>query len=125
MWQERNCGLSADANKFHALRHLVAQLLLQILLHPGEFAEAASELSVCCGKAFSSLDLLKSDGEGEADDEEEPAVIDVLLDTLLSLLPHSSAPMRSSIEQVVKLATSKQIFFFFTLLDVTDPSVLE
>lgn len=79
----------------------MVQLLLQILLHPGEFSEAASELSVCCDKAFSSsLDLLKSDGEGEADDEEEPAVMDVLVDTLLSLLPHSSAPMRSSIEQV-------------------------
>ncbi|KFK28136.1 hypothetical protein AALP_AA8G477000 [Arabis alpina] len=101
--EERNCGLSADANKFHALRHLVAQLLLQILLHPGEFSQAASELSVCCDKGFSSsLDVPKSDGEGEADDEEEPAVMDVLVDTLLSLLPHSSAPMRSSIEQVFK-----------------------
>lgn len=74
----------------------MVQLLLQILLHPGEFSEAASELSVCCDKAFSSC----LDGEGEADDEEEPAVMDVLVDTLLSLLPHSSAPMRSSIEQV-------------------------
>ncbi|KAL1215405.1 hypothetical protein V5N11_021833 [Cardamine amara subsp. amara] len=101
--EERNCGLSADANKFHALRHLVVQLLLQILLHPGEFSVAASELSVCCDKAFSSSpDVLKSDGEGEADDEEEPAVMDVLVDTLLSLSPHSSAPMRSSIEQVFK-----------------------
>ncbi|CAH8280787.1 unnamed protein product [Arabidopsis lyrata] len=100
--EERNCGLATDPNKFHALRHLVVQLLLQILLHPGEFSEAATELSVCCDKAFSSLDLLKSDGEGEADDEEEPAVMDVLVDTLLSLLPHSSAPMRSSIEQVFK-----------------------
>ncbi|KAF8118445.1 hypothetical protein N665_0005s0203 [Sinapis alba] len=101
--EERNCGLSADANKYHALRHLVVQLLLQILLHPGEFSEAASELSVCCDKAFSSSpDLLKSDGEAEADGEEEPAVMDVLVDTLLSLLPHSSAPMRSSIEQVFK-----------------------
>jgi DNA polymerase phi len=100
--EERNCGLSTDPNKFHALRHLVVQLLLQILLHPGEFSEAATELSVCCDKAFSSLDLLKSDGQGEADDEEEPAVMDVLVDTLLSLLPHSSAPMRSSIEQVFK-----------------------
>ncbi|KAF3549544.1 hypothetical protein DY000_02005850 [Brassica cretica] len=97
--EERNCGLSADASKYHALRHLVVQLLLQILLHPGEFSEAASELSVCCDKAFSSS---STDGEGEADGEEEPAVMDVLVDTLLSLLPHSSAPMRSSIEQVFK-----------------------
>ncbi|CAH8363308.1 unnamed protein product [Eruca vesicaria subsp. sativa] len=101
--EEKNCGLSSEASKYHALRHLVVQLLLQILLHPGEFSEAASELSVCCDKAFgSSSDLLNSDGEGEADGEEEPAVMDVLVDTLLSLLPHSSAPMRSSIEQVFK-----------------------
>ncbi|KAJ0238288.1 hypothetical protein HA466_0243780 [Hirschfeldia incana] len=107
--EERNCGLSADdANKCHALRHLVVQLLLQIFLHPGEFSEAASELAVCCDKASSSsLDLLESDGEGEDDgeeeeEEEEPAVMDVLVDTLLSLLPHSSAPLRSSIEQVFK-----------------------
>uniref|UniRef100_A0A1J3DHH6 DNA polymerase V n=1 Tax=Noccaea caerulescens TaxID=107243 RepID=A0A1J3DHH6_NOCCA len=98
--EERNSGLSAYAKKFHSLRHLVVQLLLQILLHPGEFSETATELSVCCDKAFKpSLDLLRSDGEGE---EEEPAVMDVLVDTLLSLLPHSSAPMRSSIEQVFK-----------------------
>lgn len=77
-------------------------MLLQILLHPGEFSETATELSVCCDKAFKpSLDLLRSDGEGEEDEEEEPAVMDVLVDTLLSLLPHSSAPMRSSIEQVL------------------------
>ncbi|CAN8251658.1 unnamed protein product [Cochlearia groenlandica] len=102
--EESNCGLSVDALKYRALRHLVVQLLLQTLLHPGEFFEAASELSVCCDKAFkSSLDLPKSDGEGEAGgDDEEPAVMDVLVDTLLSLLPHSSAPMRSSIEQVFK-----------------------
>ncbi|XP_010461774.1 PREDICTED: myb-binding protein 1A-like isoform X2 [Camelina sativa] len=112
--EEKDCGSSADANKFHALRHLVVQLLLQILLHPGEFSEAASELSVCCDKAFSSLDLPKSDGEGEADGEDEPAVMDVLLDTLLSLLPHSSAPMRSSIEQ----------FFKYFCQDVTTDGVL-
>ncbi|CAA7034816.1 unnamed protein product [Microthlaspi erraticum] len=101
--EERNSGLSADAKKIHSLRHLVVQMLLQILLHPGEFSEAAAQLSVCCDKAFKlSLDLLRSDGEGEADEEEEPAVMDVLVDTLLSLLPHSSAPMRSSIEQVFK-----------------------
>ena len=84
------------------MRHLVVQLLLKIFLHPGEFSEAASELSVCCDKAFSSsLDLPESDGEGEDDGEEEPTVMDVLVDTLLSLLPHSSAPLRSSIEQLI------------------------
>ncbi|KAL0692026.1 hypothetical protein Bca4012_059206 [Brassica carinata] len=108
--EERNCGQSPEANKYHALRHLVVQILLQIFLHPGEFSEAASEVSVCCDKAWisSSLDLLESngcpcgEGEGDGEKEEEPEVMDVLVDTLLSLLPHSSAPLRSSIEQVFK-----------------------
>ncbi|XP_010520647.1 PREDICTED: DNA polymerase V [Tarenaya hassleriana] len=106
--EERNCGLSADSNKLYAMRHLIVQLLLQVLLHPGEFSEAAYELTICCDKAFSL-----SAGEGEADDE-APEVIDVLVDTLLSLLPQSSAPMRSAIEQVFK----------YFCQDVTDDGLL-
>ncbi|KAG2301090.1 hypothetical protein Bca52824_029741 [Brassica carinata] len=99
IWQERKYGLSAEANKYHALRHLVVQFLLQIFLHPGEFSEAASELSVCCDKAWisSSLDLLESngcpcgEGEGDGEEEEEPAVFkcfcqDVTNDGLLRML---------------------------------------
>ncbi|KAK2983205.1 hypothetical protein RJ640_018550 [Escallonia rubra] len=100
--EERNSGLSADAHKLHALRYLLIQLLLQILLRPGEFSEAASELVMCCKKAFPSPDLLESSGEDEPDGDGTPELMDVLVDTLLSLLPQSSAPMRSAIEQVFK-----------------------
>lgn len=100
--EERNCGLGTDAHKLHALRYLLIQLLLQVLLRPGEFTEAASELIICCKKAFASSDLLESSGEDEPDDDGTPELMDVLVDTLLSLLPQSSAPMRSAIEQVFK-----------------------
>ena len=92
--------VNPDAHKLHSMRYLLIQLLLQILLRPGEFSEPASELIMCCKKAFSTPDLPDSSGEDEARDDEEPQLVDVLVDTLLSLLPQSSAPMRSSIEQV-------------------------
>ena len=89
----------------HALRYLLIQLLLQVLLRPGEFSEAASELILCCKKAFSSSDILESSGDDELDVDETPKLMDVLVDTLLSLLPQSAAPVRSAIEQVsVKMA---------------------
>lgn len=102
--EECNCGLSNDtkgANKLHALRYLLIQLLLQIILRPGEFFEAASEVVMCCKKAFVSS-VLESSGEDEPDGDGAPKLMDVLVDTLLSLLPQSSAPMRSAIEQVFK-----------------------
>lgn len=43
---------------------------------------------------------LDSSGDDEPDSDGTPELMDVLVDTLLSLLPHSSAPMRSAIEQV-------------------------
>uniref|UniRef100_A0A5B6YU56 Putative DNA polymerase V n=1 Tax=Davidia involucrata TaxID=16924 RepID=A0A5B6YU56_DAVIN len=100
--EERNCGLGTDANKLHALRYLLILLLLQVLLRPGEFSEAASELIICCKKAFAAPDLLDSSEDDEPDGDGTPALMDVLVDTLLSLLPQSSAPMRSAIEQVFK-----------------------
>lgn len=112
--EERNCGLSADANKLHALRYLLIQLLLQLLLRPGEFTEAASELIICCRKAFSIHDLPESSGEDEAEDGGSPEMMDVLVDTLLSLLPQSSAPLRSAVEQV----------FRYFCNDVTDDGLL-
>lgn len=99
--QERNCGMSTDANKLRALRYLLIQLVLQVLLRPGDFSEASSELIICCKKAFATPDLLDSSGDDETDGDGVPALMDVLLDTLLSLLPESSAPMRSAIEQVI------------------------
>ncbi|KAF8013874.1 hypothetical protein BT93_I1667 [Corymbia citriodora subsp. variegata] len=90
-------------HKLHALRYLLIQLLLQVLLRPEEYAEAASELVICCKKAFSSSDLLESSGEDEmSGGDGAPELLDVLVDTLLSLLPQSSAPMRAAIEQVFK-----------------------
>ncbi|KAM1233098.1 hypothetical protein EV1_002755 [Malus domestica] len=100
--EERNCGLSSDANRLHALRYLLIQLLLQMLLRPKEYLEAVSELIICCKKAFPVADLLDSPGEDDLDDDGAPAVMDVLVDTSLSLLPQSSAPMRTAIEQVFK-----------------------
>ncbi|XP_065870182.1 uncharacterized protein [Euphorbia lathyris] len=100
--EERNCELSGDANRSRALRYLLIQLLLQVLLWPGEFSDAIYELIICCKKAFSASDLLESSGEDESDNDEKPELMDVLVDTLLSLLPQSSAPMRAAIEQVFR-----------------------
>ncbi|GMH14296.1 hypothetical protein Nepgr_016137 [Nepenthes gracilis] len=99
--EERNCGPRTDVDKLHALRYLLIQLLLQVLLRPGEFSESASELIICCRKAFDVHDFLDSSGEDDAENG-GPELIDVLVDTLLSLLPQSTAPMRYSIEQVFK-----------------------
>ncbi|KAL6545842.1 hypothetical protein OROGR_009716 [Orobanche gracilis] len=113
--EERNCGLSMNASKLHAIRYLLIQLLLQIILRPGELFEAASEVIICCKKAFgSSSDLLESSEEDEADGEGAPELMDVLVDTMLSLLPQSSAPLRSAIEQVFKYFCN----------DITDDSLL-
>lgn len=101
--EERSSGSGPEVHKLHALRYLLIQLLLQVLLRPEEFAEAASELVICCKKAFSSLDLLESSGDDEmSGGDGAPELLDVLVDTLLSLLPQSSAPMRAAIEQVFK-----------------------
>ncbi|KAF4381449.1 hypothetical protein G4B88_029804 [Cannabis sativa] len=100
--EERNSGISNEANRLHAIRYLLIQLLLQILLRPREFSDAATELIICCKKAFPTPDILESSGEEDNDDDAAPAVMDVLVDTLLSLLPQSSAPMRTAIEQVFK-----------------------
>ncbi|XP_042007069.1 myb-binding protein 1A-like protein [Salvia splendens] len=99
--EECKCSTTSDASKIHALRYLLIQLLLQIILRPGEFFEAASEVVMCCKKAFASSDL-ESSGEDEPEEDGAPELMDVLVDTMLSLLPQSSAPLRSAIEQVFK-----------------------
>lgn len=72
-----------------------------MLLGPREFLEAATELLVCCRKAFPPADLLDSSGEDDVD-ADEPAAKDVLVETFLSILilPVTPAPMRTAIEQV-------------------------
>ncbi|GMI88325.1 hypothetical protein like AT5G64420 [Hibiscus trionum] len=112
--EERNCRLGNDANKLHALRYLLILLLLQVLLRPGEFCGAASELIICCKKAFAAPDDPDSSGEDESNGDAAPELMDVLVDTLLSLLPQSSTPVRSAIEQV----------FRYFCGDVTDDGLL-
>lgn len=114
--QERSCGLGADTYRLHALRYLLIQLLLQVLLRSGEYSEAASELVICCKKVFSTVDRPDNSGEDDLDVDTAPELMDVLVDTLLSLLPQSSAPMRSSIEQVRKCSTMGISFYTASLL---------
>lgn len=58
-------GPGADSFRMHAMQFLLIQLLLQILLHPGEFHKAAIDLTNCCKKAFSFL------SQGNSSEEEE------------------------------------------------------
>ncbi|KAL3843805.1 hypothetical protein ACJIZ3_001208 [Penstemon smallii] len=74
-----------DANKMHAMRYLLIQLLLQILLRPREFFEAASKLVMCCKKAFGSSDLVDPSEEDEPDEDGAPELMDVF-DGLLRML---------------------------------------
>ncbi|RZC57897.1 hypothetical protein C5167_005198 [Papaver somniferum] len=100
----KNAGRRKDADKLHALRYLLIQLLLQVLLRPEEFSEAAFQLVICCQKLYPSPDFLESGEDAVMDDSEtaEPELFDVLVDALLSLLPQSSPPLRLAVEQVFK-----------------------
>ncbi|KAK1291181.1 hypothetical protein QJS10_CPB17g02449 [Acorus calamus] len=101
--EEKNSGNKIDASKLHALRYLLIQLLLQVLLRPSEFSEAASELVTCCKKAFPAACHDESmEEDDQSDDDEAPNWMDVLIDTLLSLLPQSSSPISSAVEQVFR-----------------------
>ncbi|KAJ4786518.1 DNA polymerase V [Rhynchospora pubera] len=98
--EERKVSPGTDSSRMHAMRFLLMQLLLQILLHPGEFHEAAIDLTICCKKAFSFLSQGNSEEEEEEEEGSAPQFMDVLVDTFLSLLPHSSGPLNYAIEQV-------------------------
>ncbi|XP_078169709.1 uncharacterized protein LOC144564074 [Carex rostrata] len=103
--EERKMSPGTDSSRMHAMQFLLIQLLLQILLHPGEFHEAAIDLTICCKKTFSFLSSEDEEkGEEEEKEEEGPApqFMDVLVDTFLSLLPHSSGPLNYAIEQVFR-----------------------
>ncbi|XP_020245832.1 uncharacterized protein LOC109823836 isoform X2 [Asparagus officinalis] len=105
-FKERNVGYGLEANKLHALRLVLVQLALQVLLCPEEFYEAASELVICCDKAFLATAAAQggSSGEGnELDDNEMPDLTDVLLENFLSLLPRSSGSLCFAIEQAFRL----------------------
>lgn len=104
---QENVGPGAFANKLQAFRYLLIQLLLQVLLHPGEFCEAATELVLCCKKIFPIPSLLDPPmDENESNESANLEMIDVLVDTLLSLLPQCSAPVCSAVEQVKELKSS-------------------
>lgn len=93
------CKGESNLSKMQAMRFLLIQLLLEIPLRPGEICETAAELLICCNKAFGNvIELVESND----DENETPALMDVLVDALLSLLPHSPAPVRAAVEQVFK-----------------------
>lgn len=99
----------------HVIRYLLIQLLLQVLLHPEEFWEAAIDVIICCKKTFPSIaqcdnssapesvegDTEESDEDGSEEPNEDGSLesIDVLVQTFLSVLPHVSGPVCFAIEQ--------------------------
>lgn len=118
--EERKVDSGLDSTKMHVIRYLLIQLLLQVLLHPEEYWEAAIDVIICCKKTFpsiaqcdsSSLPKPLEDGAEESDEdgsEEEPnedgplEFMDVLVQTFLSLLPHVSGPVCFTIEQVFRV----------------------
>uniref|UniRef100_A0ACD5TCC4 Uncharacterized protein n=2 Tax=Avena sativa TaxID=4498 RepID=A0ACD5TCC4_AVESA len=116
--EERKIGGGLDSTKMHVIRYLLIQLLLQVLLHPEEYWEAAVDVIICCKKTFPSIAQCDSsslkpleDGAEESDEDgsEEPnedaqlEFMDVLVQTFLSLLPHVSSPVCFTIEQVFRV----------------------
>ncbi|XP_072999992.1 rDNA transcriptional regulator pol5 [Typha latifolia] len=114
--EETKDKAGVDATKIHALRYLLIQLLLQVLLRPGEFSEASIEIVICCKKAFpSAAHGDSSEEEDEFDENGTPEFMNVLVDTLLSLLPQSSGPTCFAVEQV----------FRFFCDEITDAGLLQ
>ena len=99
--KERKLGAGIEVNKMHTMRYLLLQVLLQLVLGLQELADAAEELITCCKKVFPALTE-----EGSVEQDEEPELMDVLMDVLLSLLPQSSSSMCYAIEQVMEMSVS-------------------
>ncbi|TVU33504.1 hypothetical protein EJB05_25327 [Eragrostis curvula] len=113
--EERKAAPGLDSAKTHAMRYLLIQLLLQVLLHPDEFWEAAVDVTICCKKSFPAIAQgdnstgpesnehvsQDSDEDGSEEPNEELSLefMDVLVQTFLSVLPHVSGPMCFTIEQ--------------------------
>ncbi|GJN18938.1 hypothetical protein PR202_gb06150 [Eleusine coracana subsp. coracana] len=113
--EERKAGPGLDSTKMHAMRYLLIQLLLQVLLHPDDYWEAAVDVTICCKKSFPAIAQgdnsteQESSGHGSADSDEDGQeesneevsleFMDVLVQTFLSILPHVSGPMCFTIEQ--------------------------
>nr|CAD1824327.1 unnamed protein product [Ananas comosus var. bracteatus] len=75
--EERKIKIGPDANKMHAFRYLLIQLLLQVLLRPDKFFEAAIDLVICCKKAFPAAALGDSSEEDEYNGNDAPKFMDV------------------------------------------------
>ncbi|KAK3152099.1 hypothetical protein QOZ80_2BG0154250 [Eleusine coracana subsp. coracana] len=117
--EERKAGPGLDSTKMHAMRYLLIQLLLQVLLHPDDYWEAAVDVTICCKKSFPAIAQgdnsteQESSGHGSADSDEDGQeesneevsleFMDVLVQTFLSILPHVSGPMCFTIEQVFRV----------------------
>lgn len=122
----------------HVMRYLLIQLLLQVLLHPDEYWEAAVDVTICCKKSFpaiaqgeNSQQESDEDGSKGSDDDEDSneevslEFMDVLVQTFLSILPHASGPVCFTIEQASILCcsyTKVRIFeeSMLTILGIND-----
>ena len=120
----------------HVMRYLLIQLLLQVLLHPDEYWEAAVDVTICCKKSFPSIaqgdsssglesgergpqepdedGSEGSDEDGSEDSNEEASLefMDVLVQTFLSILPHASGPVCFTIEQASILSCRYKLWIF-------------
>ncbi|KAG8069689.1 hypothetical protein GUJ93_ZPchr0006g42538 [Zizania palustris] len=67
-YEERKVGPGLDSTKMHAMRYLLIQLLLQVLLHPDEYWEAAIDVTICCKKSFPAISQ-SDDSSGQASNE--------------------------------------------------------
>ncbi|ONM32249.1 uncharacterized protein [Zea mays] len=51
-FKEVKTGPGLESTWMHAMRYLLIQLLLQVLLHPDEYWEATFDVAICCKKSF-------------------------------------------------------------------------
>uniref|UniRef100_K3YPC9 DNA polymerase V n=1 Tax=Setaria italica TaxID=4555 RepID=K3YPC9_SETIT len=115
--EERKAGPGLDSTKMHVMRYLLIQLLLQVLLHPDEYWEAAVDVTICCKKSFPAIaqgdnssgqesgeqgsqesdedgsEQSGKDGPEDSNEEVSLEFMDVLVQTFLSILPHASGPV--------------------------------
>ncbi|XP_062224134.1 uncharacterized protein LOC133922706 [Phragmites australis] len=117
--EERKAGSGLDSTKMHVMRYLLIQLLLQVLLHPDEYWEAAIDVTICCKKSFPAIAQgdhssgqetdqrcsqdSDEDGSEESNENVSLEFMDVLVQTFLSILPHVPGPVCFTVEQVFRV----------------------
>ena len=69
-----------------ALRYLLIQLVLQLLLRPGELSESAFELVICIGKDFGFQEVVDSSGDDGTEDSPNHWMFNITDDGLLRML---------------------------------------